>query len=210
MSGSAGLTPFSYLPSLFGSNAPGSSLLASLYGYGGPAPGTVNPIAALETAKKGEAHQVAVISAQPEVKRDLAQFTKALAAAKTPAQLLANPSALKVLLTANGLGDQSGNSALATRALLSDPTDTKSLVTRLSDSRWLAVNKTYAFATKGLSVLRDPRPSPRLPAAMPRCCGAPDWIRPRPACRTRWISLSAPRQSPASTRYSGIRLFVPY
>ena len=36
-------------------------------------------------------------------------------------RLLANPAALKVLLTANGLGDQVSNTALATQALLADP-----------------------------------------------------------------------------------------
>jgi len=158
MSGTVGLSPFSYLPSLFGAAAPaGSSMLATLYGYSGPAPGTINPIAALETAKSQETRQVALVAAEPQVRRDIAQFTQALATAKTPAQLLANPSALKVLLTANGLGDQVGATALATKALLADPAQTNSLVNKLTDSRWMSVNKTYAFATKGLSLLQAPK-----------------------------------------------------
>jgi hypothetical protein len=157
MSGSIGLSPPSYLATLFGSIAPADSMLATLYGYAGPNPATVNPIAALEQAKSGETRQVAVVAAEPQVKRDLAEFSKALAAAKTPAQLLANPAVLKVLLTANGLGDQVANTALATRALLSDGTKTGSLATQLSDARWLSVNKTYAFATKGLAILKDPK-----------------------------------------------------
>ena len=112
------LSPPSYLPTLFGSASQGTSLLASLYGYSGPAPGTVNPIAALEQAQSGETKQVALVAQEPQVKRDIAQFTQALASAKTPAQLLANPTVLKVLLTANGLADQIGNTALATQALL--------------------------------------------------------------------------------------------
>jgi hypothetical protein len=146
----------SYLPTLLNSSTPGDSLLTTLYGYAGANPATVNPIAALEQAKTGETKQVAVVAAEPQIKRDLAQFTQALATAKTPAQLLANPTALKVLLTANGLGDQVANTALATKALLSDPSDPKSLVNQLTDTRWAAVVKTYNFATKGLTVLNTP------------------------------------------------------
>ncbi len=156
MSGSVNLNVPSYLPTLFASSAPGSSLLASLYGGSSLAAGTVNPIAALEQAKAGETRQVALVAQEPQVKRDIAQFTQGLATAKTPAQLLANPSALKVLLTANGLGDQVNNTALATQALLSDPSKSNALVNQLSDSRWLTMNQTYAFATKGLTVLKHP------------------------------------------------------
>ncbi len=157
MSGSVNLSIPSYLPTLFAASTPGNSLLATLYGYAGPTPGTINPIAALQQAKTGETNQVALIAAEPQVKRDITQFTAALAAAKTPAQLLANPAALKVLLTANGLGDQVANTALATQALLSDPSKPNALATQLSDSRWLTMNKTYAFATKGLTLLNTPK-----------------------------------------------------
>src|SRR5579864_3341727 len=123
MSGSVNLNVPSYLPTLFGSNTQSVSLLSTLYGYAGPAAGTVNPIAALGQAQSGETRQVALVAAEPQVQRDVVQFTQALATAKTPAQLLANPAALKVLLTANGLADQIGNTALATQALLSNPSD---------------------------------------------------------------------------------------
>jgi hypothetical protein len=157
MSGTSGLNAFSYLPSLFGSNSAGSSLLQTLYGYGAPAQGSTNPISALLQAKTGEKSQVAVIAAQPEVQRDVAQFVKALATAKTPAEFLANPIALKVLLTANGLGAQAGNTALATKTMLSDPSQPNALANKLPDGRWLTLNKTYQFASKGLSVLSDPK-----------------------------------------------------
>jgi hypothetical protein len=166
----------SYLPTLLGSGSPRASLLATLHdygghghgghdhgghdygghGHGGPDAGTVNPIEALEQAMSGETTQVALVAAKPQVKRDIAQFTQALATAKTPEQLLANPAALKVLLTANGLGDQTGNTMLATRALLSDPSEFRSQSEAPNDTRWLNVNQTYAFAEKGLAVLKDP------------------------------------------------------
>jgi Protein of unknown function (DUF1217) len=158
MRGAVRLNAPSYLPTLLGSGSHGISLLAALHGNGGPArdPDTVDPIEALQRATSGETGEVALVAAKPQVKRDIAQFTQALAAAETPAQLLANPAALKVLLTANGLGDQTGNPALATQALLSDPSQVGSPANTPADTRWLVVNQTYSFAEKGLSVLKDP------------------------------------------------------
>jgi hypothetical protein len=158
MRGSANLTAPSYQGALLGSDTPGNSLLATLdplFGRlpTGPASGSTDPVAELEHAAASQAQQVALIAAKPEVQRDIAQFTRALMSAQTPAQLLANPTALKVLLVANGLGDQLGDTALATRALLSDPSQARSPVNQLADTRWLGVNKTYAFATKGLAML---------------------------------------------------------
>jgi hypothetical protein len=146
----------SYLPTMLGTGSQGTSLLAALHQDSDPAPETVNPIEALEQATSGETRQVALVAARPQVKRDIAQFTQALATAQTPEQLLANPAALRVLLTANGLGDQAGNTALATQALLSDPMQVSSAADTSSNPRWLTVNQTYAFAEKGLSVLKDP------------------------------------------------------
>jgi Protein of unknown function (DUF1217) len=156
MAGNFNLSGPSYLPTLYGSVSGGDSLLATLYGQGAKTPNATNPIAALVQAQTGEPRQVALVAAEPAVKRDLQQFTAALAKAKTPADLLANPAALKVLLTANGLGDQTAYTALATRALLSDPSQPKAVVNHLTDTRWAAVNKLYAFATKGLSILKNP------------------------------------------------------
>ncbi len=157
MSGSIGLNTPSYLPALYGGRSEGDSLLATLYGQTGPTPGSTNPIAALEQARSHETKQVAQVAADPEVKRDLARFVRVLAKAKTAADLLSDPIAMKVLLTANGLGSHIAQSALAKQALLSDPAKTGSLASRLPDSRWLSVTKTYAFASKGLTILKDPK-----------------------------------------------------
>jgi Protein of unknown function (DUF1217) len=156
MRGAVHLNAPSYLPTLLDTGSHGVSLLAALHDNGGKIREMVDPIEALERAKSSETSQVALVAAKPQVKRDIAQFTQALATAETPAQLLANPAALKVLLTANGLGDQTGNPALATRALLSDPSQISSPENSSSDTRWLIVNQTYSFAEKGLSVLKDP------------------------------------------------------
>jgi hypothetical protein len=46
---------------------------------------------------------------------------------------------------------------LAIQALLSDPKDPKSLVNRLSDSRWKAAAEALQLGTKGIDALRDPK-----------------------------------------------------
>ena len=157
MSSTGNIGSFSYMPALYGVGASGDSLLATLYGQNRTARGSVNPIAALDQAQRAEPRQVALTAAQPEIKRDLARFAQAVAKAESPAALLANPTVLKVLLTANGLGDQVAHRALAVKALLSDTSKPGSLVSRLPDTRWKPVTEIYAFATKGLAVLKDPK-----------------------------------------------------
>ncbi len=117
-----------------------------------------DPIAALSVAERNQTADVAATARQPQVQRTLAAFSAAVAKAKTPADLLANPAALTVLLTVNGLGSQSAYTALATKALLSNPNDPKSLASQLSatNTNWKSAAATYQFATKGLAVLRDP------------------------------------------------------
>lgn len=153
MSGSTGLNAPSYMPALMGSASQGSSLLAALSGYSGRDTAAAT-IAA--SAPVGGTGQSAIVAGDPRVQSDIAQFSRAVGAARSPAELLADPVALKVLLTANGLGDQVSHASLATRALLADPSRSDSLVNQLPDPRWLAVNKAYAFAAKGLQVVSTP------------------------------------------------------
>lgn len=152
----------SYLPNLFawanaGSGA--SGLLGIAYGLSGQNPGISgqNPITALSNAEKNETKQVAATAAQPQVARDIAGFRKAVTSAKSVDDLLSNPSAMRVLLTSNGLGDQADYTALAKKALTSDTTDPKSLANTLSDTRWKTTAQTYDFANKGLSIIQDPK-----------------------------------------------------
>jgi hypothetical protein len=138
---------------------PTSALLGILSGgsAAGGAVGGSDPLQALQVAEKNQTQEVAQTAKQPEVARDIAAFRAAVAHAKTPADLLANPTALKVLLTANGLGDQVQFTALAQKALLSNPADSNALVNKLSDTRWKTTAQTYDFATKGLAVLQNPQ-----------------------------------------------------
>ena len=142
---------------LYGSNAgsAGSSILSILSGAGAASGG--NALAALAKAERDKTRDIAQTAKQPQVAREIAVFTKAVANANSPADLLKNPQVLDVLLTANGLGDQAPYAALARKALLSDTTKAGSVANKLSDTRWKTVAKTYDFANKGLSVIQNPK-----------------------------------------------------
>src|SRR5262249_22892260 len=116
-----------------------------------------NSLAALTNAETNQAKDIAQEARQPQVQRDIAGFTAAGAAAKTPADLLNNPNALNVLLTANRLSDHVAHPALARNALLSNIQDSKSLANTLTDTRWKQVAQTYNFANGGLTALSNPK-----------------------------------------------------
>jgi len=147
------------LTGLFGGNVAGGGLLEIAYGLGkAPArSGGGNPVLALRQAERDRARDIGRTAARPEVARDVAAFRAGVAKAASPAALLDDPKVMKVLLTANGLGDQIGATALARKALLSDVSDSNSLANRLGDTRWKAVAQTYDFARQGLDRLRDPK-----------------------------------------------------
>ncbi len=116
-----------------------------------------NPVLALKLAEQNQPKQIAAQAKTPEVQRDVAAFRKAVAGAKDAKSLLANPAVQKVLLTANGLGDQIGSTGLVTKALMSKPGDPKSLANQLANTAWRSAAATYDFADKGLAVLKDPK-----------------------------------------------------
>ena len=131
-------------------------LLGTVFGTAGATgPSFQNPISALQTAEASQTKDVAITASEPQVKRDIAAFTAGVQSAKTVQQLLDNPAVMKVLLTANGLADQIPYTALAQKALMSNPADGKSLANQLSDTRWKSAAQTYQFATKGLSVIQN-------------------------------------------------------
>lgn len=134
-----------------------SNLLAALYGKTNSTLGNASPLKALQTAEANKTKDIAVTARQPQVARDIAAFTAAVTSAKDPATLLKNPTVMKVLLTANGLGDQVSYTALAQKALLSNINTTMSLVNQLTDTRWKTTVQTYDFANKGLGILKNPK-----------------------------------------------------
>lgn len=141
----------SLLASLNSANS-APSLISILYGGGTPSGG--DPVAALIQAETNQTKSVTNQEKDPQTKRDVDRFLAAVAKAPDLKTLMADPSARKVLLTANGLGDQVDYTALATKALSSDTTKPGNLASTLSDTRWLTLAKTYDFANQGLSVLK--------------------------------------------------------
>lgn len=146
----------SSLLGLLGSDTSSSSILGTLYGNSAAvSSGALNALSALRLADKNQTKSIAATAKQSDVARDVAAFRKGIASAKDTATALKNPSVLKVLLTANGLSDQLDYTALATRTLLSNINDKKSLANTLTDTRWKAVVKSYDFANKGLTNLKS-------------------------------------------------------
>lgn len=104
-----------------------------------------------------ETKALARIGSEPMQKRAMEQFQKAVAKAPDIATALKDPRVLQVVTTALGIPDGASQPGLAIRALLSDPKDSKSLVNRLSDSRWKAAAEALQLGSKGIASLRDPK-----------------------------------------------------
>lgn len=145
-----------------------TNMLTTLYG-GGTSTGTAvssgNAVLDLKLAEQNQALETANEAKNPIVVRDLAAFTQGIAHATSAAGALQNPNVLKVLLTANGMASQLQYTALATKALLSDPADPNSLVNKLTDTRWKTLAQTYNLATKGLAALQDPKVQTQIATA---------------------------------------------
>ena len=143
---------------LFSSSSDTSAdpVLQALYGGASQPAGPGAALGALQDAERNQTQDVAAEAAQPQVARDIAAFTQAVQTATSPQQVLNNPTVMKVLLTASGLASQIGFTALAQKALLSDPSDPTSLVNQLPDQAWSIMAQTYQFATMGLSVIQQP------------------------------------------------------
>lgn len=151
--GSLGSLALSLFNSASSSNTT-SGLLSAI--YGGSTASNENPVTALNTAVADSAKDIAQTAKQPAVARDIATFRAAVASATSPAQLLKNPTVLKVLLTANGLGGQDQYPALAQQALLSNTKQSTALANTLPDSAWKSTASLYDFANQGLAVLQKP------------------------------------------------------
>ena len=146
----------SYLTSLFSASfGTGDTILDAIYGMGSTA-STQDPVQALASAEANQTQDVKITAAQPMVQHAINAFTQAVNSAKSMTQLLANPAFMNVLLTANGMSDQIGYTALATKALTSNVSDPNSLVNQLSDTRWKTLAGDYNFSATGLASFQNP------------------------------------------------------
>ncbi|MDT7951482.1 MAG: DUF1217 domain-containing protein [Acetobacteraceae bacterium] len=148
-------SPALYLmQSMTGDNA-ATDLFSIISGQNTGAAST-DPATALTLAEKNETQEVKRQASDPETSRNVKHFLAVVAKATDLKAIMNDPIARDVLLTANGLGDQSDYTALATKALMSDPSKPGNFASTLSDPRWLATAKTYNFATQGLAQLKAP------------------------------------------------------
>ena len=138
-----------------------TAMLTALYSGGtataSTAVSTGNPLTDLRLAQANETTDVAQEAKTPQVARDIAAFQAGVAGAKDIQTALSNPNVMKVLLTANNLASYIKYPALAQKALLSDPSQTTSLVNQLGDTTLLNTAKTFNFATNGLAALQNPQ-----------------------------------------------------
>lgn len=115
-----------------------------------------NPITDLQLAQQQQTTGVAQEAQQPQVARTIAAFKTAVANATSIQSALLNPDVQQVLLSANGLSSYIGQTALAQKILLSDPSDSNSLVNQMNNPTWLSTVQTYDFAKNGLAELQNP------------------------------------------------------
>lgn len=143
---------------LFGSSNTASSLVGTIEGYGtsSTAATSGNPVLALQTAEKNQTKDVATEQKNPAVIQAVAGFKKGIAQAKTIQQALANPNVMNVLLTAYGLTSLSGETALISKALLSNPSDPKSLLAQLGNASLTTMASSLNLAKNGLTALKSP------------------------------------------------------
>ena len=147
----------SYLSTLYsGAFGSDSSLLDTIYGIGGSTTGSTDPVQALQSAEQNQTQDVKATAAQPMVEASITAFTKAVSSATSMTQLLANPQFMNVLLTANGMSDQIGYTALATKALTSNLSDPNSLANNLTDTRYKTLAGNYDFSANGLQSFKNP------------------------------------------------------
>lgn len=91
--------------------------------------------------------QLDTLSQSSVIKRDVDYFRSHIGQAQTAQDLVSDRRLLKVALGAFGLQDDINNKAFIRTLLDSDPSDTKSLVNRISDARYKDFVKSFGFNT---------------------------------------------------------------
>jgi len=114
--------------------------------------------AALDNAEKFEARQLAQAAKDPQVQREMARYEKVLKSAKSLDDVLDDPVARRVFMTANGLKGYVDYIGMAKKVLASDPFDKASQAAKLQavEGAWLDTVRKYPVGRTGLSVLTAP------------------------------------------------------
>jgi hypothetical protein len=135
-----------------------SAIYSGATGTSGPSTfaSTGNPLLDLKIAQADQTTDIKQEALQPQVSQAITAFKTAVASSTSIQNALLNPDIQQVLLTANGLSNYIGQTALVQKVLLSDPTDPKSLVNQMGDDSLLSTVQTYNFAKNGLAELKNP------------------------------------------------------
>jgi len=165
MSGIGGIISGMNYSLLFSSNSASTSniaasMLSTLYSTSlpsGSATSTGNPLLDLKIAQTNQTADIAQEALQPQVSQAITAFKTAVANSTNIQTALMNPDVQQVLLTANGLSNYIGETALVQKVLLSDPTDPTSLVNQMADPTFLSAVQTYNFGKNGLAELQNPK-----------------------------------------------------
>jgi hypothetical protein len=138
----------------------GGGLDAQLFGGAARASAPVDAASAIRNAEKNKAREVERVKDQPSSARELARFKEKLRTARDANEFMRDPVAMRVLLTANGLGDMADSAqGLARRVLTSDLANPRSAANQLAQTNraWRNMAQTYDMARRGLDVLRNPQ-----------------------------------------------------
>ncbi len=127
-------------------------------------------IAALRRATRPgeEQRALARLATEPQQRRAMEQFARALERAPDLRAALRDPRVLAVIGTALGIPEAAQQAGLAQRALSANPADPASFLGRLPDRRWRAAAETLQLHRRGLDGLRDPQVQARLAEGLQR------------------------------------------
>ena len=95
------------------------------------------------------------LATEPQQKRAMDQFKRAVDRAPDLRTALRDSRVLQVITTALGIPEGANQAGLATRVLLSDLSDPRSLANTIADRRWKAAAETLQLGTRGIAALRD-------------------------------------------------------
>lgn len=109
------------------------------------------------TAPGAEDKALGQLAKDPQIRRQIENFGRAVAKATDVKAALRDPRVLNVLLQSFGLSDLQGQTGLLQRALTANPSETGGLLDRLPDKRLKATAQALGLSTRGLAALRDPK-----------------------------------------------------
>lgn len=98
-----------------------------------------------QSLKANEARHLATVARDPVVQRSTAYYQEKIGQVTNAADLVKDYRLLQVALGAFGLEDDARNKAFIEKVLESDPSDSLSLVNRLSDKRYLRLAAAFGF-----------------------------------------------------------------